>query len=265
MSVEAAHGASGALVHEDGHEHGHDPLVAHQFANMEQQSDSYLAGMWTFLAQEVIFFGPLFLAYLIYRYTSPGVWARASLDLDVSLGLLNTFVLLTSSFTMVLAVRSWILHNKKLTLTFLSLTIACAGIFLVVKGFEYSAKFAHHHFPGPSFHYEIEPAPQTTPVSEAETTTPTTHSVAQGGVSKGVTAAETDRFQMFFVLYFATTGLHGIHVLVGMIILGVLAILIWRDSPLVQYYMPVEMAGLYWHFVDLVWIFLFPLYYLIPH
>jgi cytochrome c oxidase subunit 3 len=259
--VEVAHGQAEA----HGHEHEHDPLVAHQFVNMEQQSDSYLAGMWAFLAQEVIFFGPLFLAYLVYRYTSPGVWIEASKNLNVYMGLFNTFVLLTSSFTMVLAVRAWILHAKKATITFLLLTVGCAGIFLVVKYSEYSEKIHHGHFPGATFVYHSEghPLPGTTAEApEAE------HSgaaeIQSAGVSKAQNIVPADRFQMFFVLYFATTGLHGIHVLVGMVILSVLAILIWKDSPLVRYYMPVEMAGLYWHFVDLVWIFLFPLYYLIP-
>ena len=264
MSVEVAKGHADA--HEHGHEHGHDPLVAHQFVNMEQQTDSYLAGMWAFLAQEVIFFGPLFLAYLVYRYTSPGIWAEASTNLNRMMGLFNTFVLLSSSFTMVLAVRAWMLKAKKATIIFLMLTVVCAGIFLVVKYFEYSEKFSHHHFPGPTFQYVSHgvPLPGDAAAEHSGERVGAAPGVPGGGVAQSQNIVPQDRFQMFFVLYFATTGLHGIHVLIGMIILSVLAVLIWKDSPLVQYYMPVEMAGLYWHFVDLVWIFLFPLYYLIP-
>ena len=166
---------------------------------------------------------------------------------------------------MVLAVRAWILQAKRATIALLLATVFCAGIFLVVKYFEYSEKINHHHFPGPSFQYVSHGHPLPgAPTEHTSEHVGAVTGVSEGGVAKAQTIVPPDRFQMFFVLYFATTGLHGIHVLIGMIILSVLAILVWKDSPLVRYYMPVEMAGLYWHFVDLVWIFLFPLYYLIP-
>ena len=209
-----------------------------QYEDMGQQNEAYVVGMWTFLVTEVMFFGALFLAYLTYRTLYPSVFMAAHHELDVNLGAINTTVLLTSSFSMAIAVWAAQTKNRFWEFAGLIFTMLCACAFLVIKGFEWAAKFEHHLVPGPlyawpppGYHGPVVPGSQT---------------------------------QMFFCLYFAMTGLHALHVIIGLVVMSVLLILLIRKSPLVRYYMPVEMTGLYWHFVDIVWIFLFPLFYLIP-
>ncbi|HZT42109.1 MAG TPA: cytochrome c oxidase subunit 3 [Chthonomonadaceae bacterium] len=209
-----------------------------QYEDMEQQNESYIVGMWTFLVTEIMFFGALFLAYLTYRTLYPSVFMAAHYELDVKLGAINTVVLLTSSFSMAIAVWAAQTKNRAIEIGGLIFTMICACAFLVIKGFEWAAKFEHRLVPGPL--YAWPPHGYAGPV---------------------VPGNET---QMFFCLYFAMTGLHALHVIIGLLVMIVLLVLILKDSPLVRYYMPVEMTGLYWHFVDVVWIFLFPLYYLIP-
>jgi cytochrome c oxidase subunit 3 len=216
LSVHAAHGAEG---------------VSHQFETIEQQNESYLVGMWSFLVTEIMFFGGLFLAYVIYRLSFQATWYEAHKKLDVNMGLLNTFILLTSSLFMALGVRAAQLKERKKAMGWLCLVLLCAFGFLVVKYIEYSAKFEHHLFPGPNFHWE---------------------------------GANPGQAQMFFNFYFAMTGLHGIHVAIGILVIGALVVFMAIKHPCVEDYMPTEMTGLYWHFVDIVWIFLFPLYYLMP-
>jgi len=224
MSVEVAHEA-----------HGH-PLKHHHFEDLEQQNESYVVGMWTFLVTEIMFFGALFLAYTIYRHENPAVFIDAGHRyLNVWLGGTNTVVLLTSSFFMAVGVYHAQKGNRQYQLVFLGLTLLCAFGFLVIKGFEWSAEFRENHLPGPYFQYESKG--EVIPVQKA---------------------------QLFFCLYFAMTGLHAFHVIIGILVIGTLWLMVLRRHPSVQYYMPVEMAGLYWHFVDIVWIFLFPLFYLIP-
>ena len=219
-------------VAQDDHDHG---MKAHQFEDLEQQNDTYTVGMWTFLVTEIMFFGALFLAYTIYRSKNPGVFHEISKEhLDVLKGGANTVVLLTSSLTMALCVYNAQKAHREKQLVFLALTTLLSFTFLVIKAFEWQQKFAEHHVPGPSFHYGDANFPDY-------------------------------KAQMFFSLYFAMTGLHAVHVIIGILVMGVLFAMIYKRHPSVQYYMPVEMAGLYWHFVDIVWIFLFPLFYLIPH
>lgn len=225
MSIEVAH---------EGHVHGHDPLLAHQFEDMAQQNESYIVGMWTFLVTEIMFFGALFLAYTIYRSKSPGVFYEISHEhLDVWKGGINTVVLLTSSYFMALAVYNAQKQNRGKQLMWLALVILCSFGFLGIKAMEWTVKFQEHHVPGPYFHYGSAYFPDF-------------------------------KAQMFFCLYFAMTGLHAVHVILGILVMAILFVLIHRRHQTVKYYMPVEMAGLYWHFVDIVWIFLFPLFYLIP-
>jgi cytochrome c oxidase subunit 3 len=178
-----------------------------------------------------MFFGGLFLAYAIYRREFASAFAVASNTLDVVVGAVNTAVLLCSSFTMVLAVRAAQIGSRKALIWFLILTIVLGGVFLGVKAYEWNLKFEEHHVPGPSFHLE--------------------------GTQEQGTA------QLFFSLYFTMTGLHALHMLVGE---GLMLFLLWQAyagkyTP--EYYTPVDIGGLYWHFVDIIWIFLFPLLYLI--
>ena len=208
-------------------------MVAHQFDDREQQKDAGLLGMWVFLATEVLFFGGLFTAYLVLRYKWPAAFAVASEQMDVTLGGLNTAVLLTSSLTMALGVRAAQLGQRKSTVLFIIATMCLGLVFLGVKGLEYHHKFVEGLFPGDGFRFE-------------------------GPFGKQVEA--------FFALYFMMTGLHALHMIIGVGIMSVIARMAWKGRFSPSYYTPVEVGGLYWHFVDIIWIFLFPLLYLIhPH
>jgi cytochrome c oxidase subunit 3 len=202
-----------------------------QFETPAQQKEISTLGMWIFLVTEIMFFGGLFLAYAIYRREFAGAFATASDTLDVVVGAVNTAVLLCSSFTMVLAVRAAQIGSRRALIWFLILTIVLGGVFLGVKAYEWNLKFEEHHVPGPSFHLEG--------------------------------TGEQGPAQLFFSLYFTMTGLHALHMVVGE---GLMLFLLWQAyagkyTP--KYYTPVDIGGLYWHFVDIVWIFLFPLLYLI--
>jgi cytochrome c oxidase subunit 3 len=203
-------------------------MLAEQFADAEQQSEASHLGMWTFLATEVLFFGGLFMAYILYRHLYPDAFALGSRHTNLLYGTLNTAILLTSSLTMALAVGAARESNTKSTVRCLLLTIIFAAGFLVVKGFEYHEDFVEKLVPGPGFNAALPP-----------------------------------RAAMFFWLYWAMTGLHAIHVTVGVGLLSVITVLARRGRFSSSYYTPVEVSGLYWHFVDLVWIFLYPLLYLI--
>ena len=216
--------------HNTAHEEG--PLHE-QYEDIDQQNESYVVGMWAFLVTEVMFFGALFVTYVLYRTRYQHDFWVSHLETNTTLGAINTTVLLTSSLSMALAVRASMLKERPKVLAGLAVTLLGAVTFLVIKYFEYIEKFAHHHYPGPSF---IPPA----------------------GASRGGS-------EIFFSMYFAMTGLHGIHVVIGIIAIGTLIYLWLRKRPIItEDYIPTELVGLYWHFVDLVWIFLFPLYYLIP-
>jgi cytochrome c oxidase subunit 3 len=207
-------------------------FVAHQFDDAAQQHDTSLLGMWVFLATEIMFFGGLFTGYTVYRVLHPAAFEAASRHLDIVLGACNTGVLLTSSLTMALAVRSAQLGERWRTVAFLIITMLLGIGFLGIKGTEYHQKYVDHLVPGPSFSF---PGPQS---REAE---------------------------MFFYLYFVMTGLHAIHMIAGVGVLTVMTIFAGRGRFTAAYYTPLEVAGLYWHFVDIVWIFLFPLLYLVGH
>ena len=204
---------------------------AHHFDDALQQRDASTLGMWIFLVTEVMFFGGLFTLYVTYRALYPDAFAHASHHLDVTLGTLNTAVLITSSLTMAMAVWSAQTGRRGLLLLMLVVTAALGSVFLVVKGFEYAEKFSHHLVPGPSFHW-----PE---------------------------AAEAPHVQLFYSLYFAMTGLHALHMVIGLGILTWLVLAARRGRFGPAYATPVQVSGLYWHFVDIVWIFLFPLLYLI--
>jgi len=206
------------------------PLLAHHFDTLEQQRESASLGMWVFLITEVMFFGGLFTAYVVYRSTLHGVFDAGSHALDIRLGAINTIILIGSSLTMALAVRGAQLGNRRTLATFLILTLVLGTAFLGIKAFEYSEKAAHHLIPGAGFQWH-GPNPQN--------------------------------MQIFFSLYFIMTGLHALHMIIGA------GLILWllpkaaagRYGP--DYHHPIECFGLYWHFVDIVWIFLFPLLYLL--
>jgi cytochrome c oxidase subunit 3 len=204
--------------------------LAHHFEDLEQQHESASLGMWAFLVTEVMFFGGLFAGYAVYRHGYPEAFAAASGMLDPTLGGLNTAVLIGSSLTMVLAVRAAQLGRSRAIAGWLAATILLGGVFLGVKAVEYSHKFHDHLVPGPSFQF---PGPDGR-------------------------AAE-----IFFSLYFTMTGLHAAHMVIGIGLLTVLLLQARKGRYTPGYHTPVEVSGLYWHFVDIVWIFLFPLLYLI--
>jgi cytochrome c oxidase subunit III len=208
----------------------HSSALAHQFEDVDQQRESVSLGMWIFLSTEVMFFGGMFLGYSIYRGLYAEAFAHASNHLDIVLGGINTGVLLCSSLTMALAVRAAQLGLRKTTAIFLGITILLACGFVGIKSVEYYHKYEERLIPGPNFHLAEE----------------------QG---KGA--------QLFFSFYFAMTGMHALHMLIGIGLMMVMAILSLRGQFTTEYYSPVEMLGLYWHFVDIVWVFLFPLLYLV--
>lgn len=215
----------------------HASALAHQFDDLDQQFEASTLGMWVFLVQEILFFGGLFLAYSIYRLQYPQAFEAASRLLDYKLGALNTAVLICSSLTMALAVRSAQLGQRRALVNYLLMTIALGAVFLGVKVVEYGDKFEHHLVPGPHF--------------------------ALSAHEPHLIGIDPQHVQLFFSLYFAMTGMHALHMVIGIGILAVLVVMAWRGRFSEEYYTPVDIVGLYWHFVDIVWIFLFPLLYLI--
>ncbi len=213
-------------------EYIHPLALREQFDTVDQQRDASTLGMWIFLITEVMFFGGMFLAYSIYRTKFPDVFAVASTSLNVYIGATNTVVLLCSSFTMVMAVRASALRKQSALVGWLIFTLIFGITFLAVKAYECKEKFELHHVPGfANFHL---------------------NGVEQQGAA-----------QIFFALYFCMTGLHALHMVVGV---GILSWLVWasKKGQFTRGYMtPVDISGLYWHFVDIVWIYLFPLLYLI--
>ena len=205
-----------------------------QFQTMEQQRETASLGMWVFLVTEVLFFGGMFMTYTLNRSTYPDVFGEASRSIDLTLGAINTVVLIGSSLTMAMSVWASQVGKKQLVTIFLIATLILGSVFLGIKGVEYHQKFVEHHIPGLGFSFE-----------------------------PGASIATNAHAQLFFSLYFAMTGLHALHMIIGA------GLLLWlikqsmrgRFTP--EYNTPVELVGLYWHFVDIVWIFLFPLLYLI--
>ena len=219
----------------------HNPALRHHFASVEQQKNSASLGMWLFLVTEIMFFGGMFCAYLIYRLAHFNDFAAASKSLNIKLGAGNTVVLLLSSLTVVLAVNAAQRGKRKLLVFYLIATIVLGLAFLGVKAVEYHDKFVEHHVPGPGFNFVEEHA------AEHSERAPVNQQYAQ----------------MFFSLYFVMTGMHAIHMIIGVGLFAGLAVMAWKGRYHENYNTPVENAGLYWHFVDVVWIYLFPLLYLI--
>ena len=213
------------------HHHAASPALRHHFENPEQQKEASTVGMWVFLVTEVMFFGGLFLAYFAYRQAYPAAFASASNKTNLWIGATNTTVLICSSLTMAMAVHFAAISKRMLLILCLVLTLLLGGVFLGVKAYEYHDKWVHHEVPGQNFECE-------------------------GCVDAG-------HAPLFFSLYFGMTGLHAIHMIVGV---GVLLVLIFQAQQgrfNAEWHTPIENFGLYWHFVDIIWIFLFPLFYLI--
>jgi cytochrome c oxidase subunit 3 len=204
--------------------------LAHQFEDLDQQHDAVTLAMWIFLVTEVMFFGGLFAGYAMYRATYPTAFAEGSRLCEVTLGALNTAVLITSSLTMALAVRAAAIGRRHLTILCLAATMLLGAGFLGIKFLEYFHKYQEQVVPGLNFAYS------------------------------GPSAREVE---LFICFYFGLTGLHAIHMLIGLGVVAVMMILAWRQRLSPVHYAPLEVAGLYWHFVDIVWIFLFPLLYLV--
>ena len=214
--------------------------LKHHFADLDQQKETSTFGMWLFLVTEIMFFGGMFCAYLVYRVLYFNSFGAASTTLSIKLGTTNTAVLIFSSLTMAMAVHSAALGKKNLIVLFLVLTLLLGGVFIGIKGVEYYDKFQEHHVPGPNFHFELE-----------------------GAEAQHFQHVDPHAAEIYFSLYFCMTGLHALHMLIGFGLITWLIIAASKGKYGPTYHSPVEMVGLYWHFVDIVWIFLFPLLYLI--
>jgi cytochrome c oxidase subunit 3 len=217
-----------------------EPILSHQFVDVDQQNEASTLGMWLFLGTEVMFFGGLLTAFAVYRTASPREFALASANLNVPLGCLNTVVLLGSSLTMALAVRAAGLRDHRDLLKWLGLTMVLGACFLGIKAIEYTQEYHERLIPG--WNFQVPEHARST--------------VEQEGL-------DARRMEMFFVLYFFLTGLHAIHLIIGIALVGVMAFLSWRRWFSGGGALQIEVTGLYWHFVDVVWVFLYPLLYLI--
>ena len=232
------------------HEHVALPQHRHHFETKEQQREAATFGMWLFLLTEIMFFGGLFFPYLLYRNWYHDAFVVSSNQLSIPLGAANTAILITSGFFMALGVWAAEVQKKGLLVLFLVLTTFFGVAFLGIKAVEYHEKWEKHHIPGAHFDVSEFINPPVNPKTGKLTETPLAPDMAQ-------------KTQVFFFLYFAMTGMHAFHMILG---IGLLFWLTWRANRgefSSGYVAPIENFGLYWHFVDIVWLFLFPLLYLI--
>jgi len=211
------------------------PALHHQFQALEQQYDASNFGMWIFLATEVLFFGGLFTAYIMYRSMYYAGFAAGSHGLEGDFGAAMTFILLTSSFTMAMGVHAAREGKRGLLVFLLLLTILLGLAFLGIKFTGYGHKWHEHMVPGFNFHPSLEE----------------------------LRGAPGTSVELFMCFYFFLTGLHALHMIIGIGLLSVMAVLAWRGKITRDNYDRIEVSGLYWHFVDIIWIYLFPLLYLI--
>jgi len=222
------------------HAEAHNPALRHHFADEQQQKNAASLGMWLFLVTEIMFFGGMFCAYLVYRLAHFNAFAAGSQQLNIYLGAINTAVLLVSSVTVVLAVKAAEARKRKQLVSFIVVTILLGLVFLGIKAKEYTDKFEDHYVPGATFHFDK-------PFDDNGKQIPVSSNAAQ----------------LFFSLYFAMTGMHALHMIIGCGLFTVLGVLAWKGHYTSGYFTPIENAGLYWHLVDIIWIYLFPLLYLI--
>jgi cytochrome c oxidase subunit 3 len=282
------------------HHHYHPPGLQHQFEDMGQQQESDTIGMWMFLVQEIMFFGGMFTVYLVFRSKYPMAFAAASNHLNAFWGGLNTLVLIVSSLTMALAVYYAQKGNRNMQMILIVLTMIFGTVFLGVKAIEYADKWHHGLVPVTGWNKRIPAAAEPKVESQASESALTSEAEAEHPNPRGdfmwvnqpnsdelavrafqektLTKSEEigymtsgqidpskfqDKVRIFFWIYFAMTGLHALHMIIGLGVMLWLLYKAFRNTYSAQYYAPVEMAGLYWHFVDIVWIFLFPLLYLL--
>jgi cytochrome c oxidase subunit III len=205
-------------------------LTAPQFDDAEQQRSSSNLGIWVFLATEVLFFGVLFAAYTITRVRFPEAFAAGSRLTSVTLAGINTAVLLTSSLTMALGVHAAKQGARRAVVGWLWLTVALGAAFLVIKAFEYRLDYVEHLIPTINFDHS---------------------------------RAQADQVELFFYMYFCITGVHALHVLIGIGCIAVIAAMAARGAFGPSYFTPVDVTGLYWHLVDIIWLFVFPMLYLV--
>ncbi len=240
-------------------EHEARPELRHHFADEEQQRNAASLGMWWFLGTEIMFFGGMFCAYLIYRIKYFPEFAAASRSLDLQVGALNTAVLICSSLTVAQAVRAAQMGKRMLQVKLLLATLFFGLVFLGVKAYEWDKKYEEHHIP--TFNFNANDLMRDNQKLFGL-------DKLQNDPSRALELQRREadiqqRSQIFFSLYFALTGMHAIHMIVGVGIFSVITWMAWKGRFTPEYHTPLEIAGLYWHFVDIVWIYLFPLLYLI--
>ena len=228
------------------HEHVVLPQHRHHFETEQQQREAGTFGMWLFLLTEIMFFGGMFFAYLLYRNWYNPAFIAASHQLSIPLGAINTAVLIGSGFFMALGVWAAEVRKKNLLVLFLVITTLLGFVFLGIKADEYHEKWEKHHIPGANF-------------DVSEFVNPAAHGLHETPLAPDM----AQRTQIFFVLYFAMTGMHATHMIIGIVLLFWLTWRAHKGEFSSGYVAPIENFGLYWHFVDIVWIFLFPLLYLI--
>jgi cytochrome c oxidase subunit 3 len=250
-STAIAAGAHAAPEGSHGGGHEHPAYLRHHFENVEQQADAAGFAMWIFLLTEVMFFGGMFTAYLIYRNWYYPAFVEASHQLNIFWGTLNTAVLITSSFTMAMGVWCAETRKQRGLVLCLVLTFILGLGFLGIKTVEYKEKIEKHHVPG--FHYSLSSF--TDPASDPE--------IYKEYHDKPLALDMARHTEVYFSLYFAMTGMHALHMIIGIAILGYMIFRARAGAYTAGHVTFVENFGLYWHFVDIIWIFLFPLLYLI--
>ncbi len=228
---------SSAIEHSAAAHDDHHGPVAHQFDTLEQQHEADRIGMWTFLATEVLFFSALFCIYAVYRFLYPEGWLAGSHHLNVPIGTINTAVLLCSSLSVAFAVRAAEMGKQRMLIIMLILTMLFGLAFLGIKAYEWYVDYHEGLVPALNWtYYDHHPEEF---------------------------AGEARQVQLFFVLYFTMTGIHALHMIIGLGVFTTLLVLAIQGKLTNGHFMPVELTGLYWHFVDIVWVFLFPMMYLI--
>jgi cytochrome c oxidase subunit III len=241
-------------------EHEARPELRHHFADEQQQRNAASLGMWWFLGTEIMFFGGMFCGYLVYRRIYFPEFAAASRTLDLVVGTLNTAVLICSSLTVAMAVRAAQMGKRKLQVQLLLATIFFGLVFLGVKGYEWTNKYKEHHIP--TFDYNAVSGEGD--LTKGQESLLGLDKLKNDPVKYQERRTEIQqRTKIFFSLSFALTGMHAIHMIVGVGLFAVITFMAWKGRFTPEYHTPLEIAGLYWHFVDIVWIYLFPLLYLI--
>ncbi len=227
-------------------DHAHKPYQQHHFESMQQQTQSTLLGIWLFMAQEILFFGGLFAAYTIYRILHPAAWEAGAASQNLLLGTINTIVLIGSSLSIVLAVHAARHADKAKVLKFFSLTLFLGLVFFGIKYVEYSAKWDHHMIPGIRWddHHAL-------------------HTLQQHAHAGQHLEELPSGIQLYYSLYFVMTGMHALHMIIGFGLAFWIMAKTAKGCFNEEYYPHIEYFGIYWHFVDVVWIFLFPLLYLV--